>query len=580
MKDLKYSEILARNQELGTSLPEDGGYEICVISNVIVNQIKEILEYYLRVEGISATVKIGDYDNVVQDSIKYKDSNLVIIFWELCNLVDGLQHKSEIMSDDEIEGLETKTISELNLVFENLKSTSLVLCNRFSPLCFRSGNIGSTKLEMLSGRLNEYLERRNDKNLRVIDIDKIMAITGVQNSIDLRYFYSSKSIYSVDYYKAYAKYILPYIMAINGKSKKALIFDCDNTLWKGVVGEDGMTGIDMSPTSNAGVIFSEVQKIALSLNQEGVILGVCSKNNLSDVEKVFYEHPDMLIRNEALTIKKINWKDKVSNLKEISQELNVGLDSIVYVDDSSFEVNLIRQQLPEIMVVQVPKKTHEYPEMINSLKGLFYTLSKTKEDYNKVQLYAEQTQRVKKINEYANIEDYLSTLSLIMTIYVDEITLASRLAQLCQKTNQFNLTTKRHSEGNILEFIEDDSVYVMAIKVSDNFGDSGITGLCIFNINRVSGEAEIDTLLMSCRVIGRNIEFALMDSVMNKIKLEGATIVKATYSMTLKNEQVKDFYERCSFNKVSSNEEKFEYLIEVDKYKPRNLDYIEVKHGK
>ena len=576
---MKYSEILKENKDLAHIL-NDGEYNIRILSNITISQINEILEFTLRSSYIPARVETGDYDNIIQDSQKYSTSNVVIIFWELCNIIDGFHYKSELLDDKQLELVINKTKSEIDFVLLNLKKTSLVLVNTFTSLLFSNSNIRGNHLDDLAKQLNRYLNEKTPPNVRLVDIEKVIASVGVSISFDLRYFFSSKALYTVDFYKGYAEFVKPFIMSANGKAKKALIFDCDNTLWKGILGEDGFDNIEMSSKTKDGAIFAEIQSIALTLNKQGILIGLCSKNNPIDVDEVIESHMDMQLRDEHITINKSNWSDKVYNLKKIAQELNIGLDSMVFVDDSSFEVNLIRDQLPEVTVLQVPKRLYEYPNMLREKCGLFYNLSLTAEDKKKKDMYKQQVEREIVKEKFKNIEDYLVSLGLKVTIYQDDDRIIPRLSQLSQKTNQFNLTTKRYTEGNIKSFIERDLSKVISFSVSDKFGDSGITGLCIIKFNYETRSAIIDTFLMSCRIIGRNIEYLIIDYVIQIIKKEEVSIVKASYMQTPKNEQVKNFYEKCLFQLTESSDSIKEYLLDINKYKPFQLDYIEVINEK
>jgi FkbH-like protein len=579
MRDLKYSEILKLNKELGGCLTTDT-YNIVVLSNIIVNQLKEICEYSLRIANINAGVKIGDYDNIVQDSLKYKDSNLVIIFWELCNIIDGLQYKIHLFDDQQIDAIVEKTKSEIDLVFKNLQNTSLVLFNKFSSIHFSGSSINETKLEKLSAQLNQYLADNVQANVKLINLGKVIANVGVNPSLDLRYYYSSKALYTIDFFKAYAEHIKPYIISANGKSKKAIIFDCDDTLWKGVLGEEGFDGIEMASSTRDGAIFSEIQSIVLALNKQGILIGLCSKNNPADVDEVIKSHPDMQLRDEHITIKKVNWSDKVTNLREIAGGLNIGLDSLVFVDDSSFEVNFIKEQIPEITVLQVPDRLHDYPKMLRENSGLFYNLSYTKEDDQKIEMYKQQVQREIVKKKFSDVEGYLSSMGLKLTIFEDNKSIIPRMSQMSQKTNQFNLTTRRYTEGDIKSFIANNDAKAFAFSVSDKFGDSGVTGLCIINIDGNNKIVDIDTLLMSCRVIGRNIEYAFMDYLIEHIKDREINMVRAKYIQTQKNEQVKDFFDRCSFSLDGSTENEKKYVLNIRNYKSKQIHYIEVIDGR
>ena len=579
MKDIKYSQILKLNKEIGANL-KSNPYNIIILSNITVHQIKEILEYSMRSEGINASVEIGDYDNIVQDSLKYQDSNIAIIFWELSNIVDGFQYRIELLNDDQLDEIFEKTKSEIDLVLKNLEKTPLILINKFTSLHFSNFNIRENNLDIMARQLNKYLVEKITANVRLIDLEKVIANVGVENSLDLRYFYSSKALYTVTFFKEYAKYIKPLIMFANGKTKKALIFDCDNTLWKGILGEDGFDEIEMSQRTKDGAIFSEIQTIAKNLCNQGVLIGLCSKNNPGDIKKVIKTHPDMQLREEQIVINKSNWNDKVSNLKEIANELNIGLDTLVFVDDSSFEVNLIKEFLPMVLVLQVPERFYEYPKMLRENIDLFYNFSLTDEDIDKIEMYKKQIKRVNSRNKFADIEDYLASLKMKMPIYLDDESTIPRLSQMSLKTNQFNLTTKRYTEGDIKKFIDGPNSNVYGLSVVDKFGDSGVTGLCIINIDYQTKTANIDTLLMSCRIIGRNVEYAFIDNIIDMMRERKVKVVTAKYIKTQKNEQVKEFYEKCSFILTESCDSCREYTLDINNYIPKKLKYIDSFYAK
>lgn len=568
MKDLKYSDLIKKNKDLEHFTHSQ--YTIAILSNIMVHQTKEICEYFLRTEGINATVSLGDYDNIVQDTMKFSSSNAIIIFWEIYNFTDGLQYKIDLLSDKEIDQLLEKIKHEINLVFQNLKNTPIVLMNKFSSLIFNQYSLEQQKLEKLTKILNEYIEHNLPKNFKLIDIDKVISKVSIKKAVDLRYYYSSKTLYSIEFYKEYFNYIKPIFVFLNGKVKKALIFDCDNTLWKGILGEDGFANIKM---------FKEVQHLAVALAKKGVIIGLCSKNNPEDVDEVLKNHKEMILKDDNIVIKMVNWENKASNLKTIAKELNIGLDSIVFIDDSNFEVNLIKEELPIVKVLQVPSREYEYSIMLREISNLFYNPSQTKEDLEKIQMYKAQIQRSQEEQEIGNIEDYLQSLELQITTYTDydEENHIARLSQMTQKTNQFNVTTKRYTEQDIKNFTEDANKIVLAIGVNDKFGDNGIVGLAILKIKDTN--AIIDTLLMSCRVLGRNIEYRFMDIIINILKSRNIISIYGEYYKTLKNEQVANLYDRYGFNVLEKNSATHQYLIKLKDYKYKKLNYIGVKNG-
>jgi len=575
---MKYTEILKKNRRLGNELTSNI-YKVTILSNIVVNQSKEILEYFLRNSDINAIIEFGNYDNILQDSSNYKNSDVVIIFWEICNIFDGFQSIVESLNSTGLDEIAERTKSEIDFVLGSLENSSLVLMNKFSALHFNSLDLEKGNLQKLSNQLNEHLEKVIKANTKLVELEKVIANLGISRSIDLRYFHLSKALYTTEFFQEYSKYILPYLSASNGKAKKAIIFDCDNTLWKGVLGEDGFKNIEMSSKTKDGSIFAEVQALAKTLGNQGVLIGLCTKNNPEDIQEVINSHPDMQLKEKFITIIKSNWSDKVSNLKQIANELNIGLDSLVFVDDSDFEVNLVRYRIPEISSFQVPKKLYNYPKMIRNMFGLFYNLSSSIEDKNKRVMYKQQEKRYAAKEKFTKIEDYLESLELKITIFRNEKSVIPRLSQMCQKTNQFNLTTKRYTEGDIKKYMNNYEAKIYGFSVEDKYGDSGITGLCIILSTDKKEVVTIDTFLMSCRVIGRNIEYAFMDYIINEMKTLKKTIINARYTETPKNRQVETFYDNLNFCLTKQDRTDKYYSLKIDEYIPQQIRYVEIKNG-
>ena len=563
---MKYSEIIKLNNELegGINTPE---YRVAILSNIMVHQAKDICEYLLRTESLNAKVILGEYDNIAQDSKKYNDANAIIFFWEACNFVDGLHYKIDSFSEKEFNNIISKVKFEIDIVLSSLKNTPIVVINKFSSLVFDQFNLSVGSLNKLTSILNKYLESAIGDNFIIFDVDSVVSRLSIKSATELRYYYSSKTLYSIEFYKEYFESIRPIFLAATGKTRKALIFDCDNTLWKGVLGEDGFDGIE---------IFQEVQYLALQLSKKGVIIGLCSKNNPEDVNHVLENHPDMVLRDKDIVIKRVNWNDKVSNLKSIAKELNIGIDSIVFVDDSSFEVELVKKELPEVKVFQAPLKEYEYGLMMRRIADLFYKPFNTEEDGVKTQMYKDQVRRTNEKTKATNIEDYLMSLEILITVYVDNLSHVSRISQLTQKTNQFNLTTKRYSESEIKNFILNNDKIVISIGVDDKYGSSGLTGLAILCKNT----SIIDTLLLSCRVLGRNIEYKFIDVIVGIAKRNKLNELSAAYIKTNKNQQVVDFYEKCGFIKLNESDGDSQYSLQVDSYNNQDIQYIGVKDGR
>ena len=318
--------------------------------------------------------------------------------------------------------------------------------------------------------------------------------------------------------------------------KKALIFDCDNTLWYGVLGEE-----EIIPDE-------AIQRDIIFFAEHGIIIGLCSKNNEEDVIAALKYQP---LTEDYISVKRINWKDKASNLKEIVQELNIGMDAVVFIDDSEFERNLIQTQLPEIMVIE--------PRDLMKTIAFNFDLSG---DISKTQQYRENHQRLKYQEQFTDIGAYLDSLDMVLSIKFNDILHIPRIAELTQKTNQFNLTTERYTEQSLRY---QDMVY--SISVKDKFGDNGITGVCIVNRWDVPHYAILSVFLLSCRILGRTIEHAFLDYVMKDLKRHGFTQVYGEYIPSAKNQQVASFYPDMGFERCSGDIDEFIYYINTSNYK-------------
>jgi len=574
---MKYSEILEANRKLGNSLTESA-YPISVLSNVVVSPLKEVLEYNLRSEGINARVTLGSYDNILQDSAGLPDSNALIVFWELAAIVDGAHYRVNLMNQDELLALESRVRRELDLFFANASKARLVIFNRFSALVFTHHEIRPSKLTLLADNLNRHLADTVPSNTILVDLNRLLAQVSIGRAVDFRFFYSSKLLYSLDFFKAYAGFVTPCICSAQGKAKKVLIFDCDNTLWKGVLGEDGPNGLEMSPATPDGSIFREVQAIALDLARQGVVLGLCTRNNLGDIEELLQSHPDMAVRPSDLATIRANWDDKASNLRALSEELNLALESFVFVDDSPFELDYVRRCLPEVTCVQVPELLHEYPALVRGLSALFFNLSLSSEDSRRAEQYRQERLRQGDRARFSNLTEYLRSLGIKLHVEIDNEALIPRVAQLSQKTNQFNLTTRRYTEPEIEALVRGQNSTVFALHAADRYGEYGVTGLAIVTYQEPA-VARIDLFLLSCRIIGRSIEYGFFDALIEPLLRRGILELKASYSQTPRNGPVSGFWEGLGFELTEEHGDTKSYRLELQRYNPRKLDYLEVSFG-
>ena len=347
--------------------------------------------------------------------------------------------------------------------------------------------------------------------------------------------------------REYLRFVLP----LMGKTCKALAVDLDNTLWGGVIGEDGMTGIKLS-AEYPGAAFLNVQRAILDLYQRGVILAACSKNNLADAMEAIETHPHMLLRPHHFAALRINWQDKAQNLREIARELNIGIDAVAFLDDNPVERNRVRGEVPEVQVLELPADPMGYAQALREWP-VFERLTLSAEDRERGRMYAENRQRAELEQTAGSLEDFYRGLQMEAEMgQVTPDTLA-RTAQLTQKTNQFNLTTRRYSEQEVEAMRRDPAYRVVTLKVRDRFGDNGLVGVAI---TKTEGQTcEIDTFLLSCRVIGRTIETAILSHLAEQARQQGATVLQGWFLPTKKNAPARDFYAQHDFQPVQERED-------------------------
>lgn len=381
-----------------------------------------------------------------------------------------------------------------------------------------------------------------------LDLDELIRRCGRTEFFDLRFWYSSRFPFSASGATLFSEAISTFAVTQQSVKAKVIVLDADNTLWGGIVGEDGLQGIDLGP-DYPGNIFLDFQRRILGYRQRGFLLALCSKNNPDDVEQVFDQHPHQVLKNEHFVAQRVNWLPKSENIRSIAQELNLGLDSFIFVDDSAHECAEVKLNLNQVEVVKVPSRVVEIPTCLDKLARL-EVLYITAEDNLKTKMYAQERERLNLKESFASgasgVEQYLRSLNMKMSVGLNDLTRVKRLAQLTQKTNQYNLTTRRYQENELEKLIMDKLCLVFHFSLSDNFGDSGVVGLAIVHLleNR---RARLGTFLMSCRVIGRKAETAFLQSIVDILKAEKIEKLYAEYIPTAKNSPVKDFLKNSGF---------------------------------
>jgi len=391
--------------------------------------------------------------------------------------------------------------------------------------------------------------RRDCPATSFVDLDEVQAQLGRQAFFDRRYWYSARYPFSAAAACEFARRIAVVGALLKQPRAKVLVLDADNTLWGGIVGEDGIDGIQLGP-DYPGNAYADFQRRVLDFQQRGIVLAMCSKNNPADVDQVLREHPHQVLRDEHFAARRVNWLPKPDNLRSLAEELNLGLDAFIFVDDSDHECAAVRHALPQVQVVQVPRRAVDVPACLDRVARL-EVLSLTAEDRAKTAMYAQERQRRELLESAVQAGgsaagDHLARLQMKMRVGVDPLPHLARLAQLTRKTNQFNLTTRRYDEQQMRGFIAGSDSLVLDFSLADVFGDSGIVGLAIWRLTGAQ-RAELDTFLMSCRVIGRQAESAFLAAGLRLLAGRGITELVADYLPTAKNELVREFLPQHGF---------------------------------
>tara|TARA_B110001469_G_C9635617_1_gene318675 strand:- start:395 stop:1990 length:1596 start_codon:yes stop_codon:yes gene_type:complete len=488
-------------------------------------------------------------------SISSPKGSFPLLIW--CYFLTPSFDEKEILQ--EIEDIRTK----IQIATANNKAGNFLLFTldgRYLPSWQLSSNAVSESISVFNKSI--YDLSNNSSTIKIVKINELFNQYKLTDIIDKKYYYLSKIIINPLLNKSFHYWFDSILKSINGVRKKCLVLDLDNTMWGGILGEDGVNGIKLGNTY-PGSCFVDFQKQLKEAKKNGVLLAISSKNNENDVWEAFENHPDMILKKDDFVSFRINWNNKAGNIREIATELNIGIDSIVFIDDNPFERSLVGEIEPEVILPDFPDKPYKITDFFQRVYNKYFLLYKlTGEDTVKTEQYKTNSLRLKESKQFVSINDYLMSLNTIIKIDKANTFNIPRIAQLTQKTNQFNLTTKRYSESEIIEINSLDNL-IFCASVSDKFGDNGITAAGIILIK--DNIAEIESYMLSCRILGREAEFAIIKSVLNYLFITGITRVKSYYIPSLKNSQTEKFYDLLGFTSKTLPSKSKEYSINITK---------------
>ena len=573
LKDIKIS--LKENKK---NLKTKSKIRIAILGGSTTDLIKNTISEYLSINNIEGIFFQSEYNQFYFEGIN-PSKKLISFRPQVIYIHSTTANIDEFPSvganSHQVEKLINKTFSKYKSIWNSLtkKFRCIIIQNNFEYIPFSSlGNLESSKVY---GKINfltklnlKFFEQSNVmKNLVINDINLLSAKLGIDKWYDDSFYFNYKYVLSHEAIPLLSHSILKIIMSIVGKSKKCLIVDFDNTIWGGIVGEVGSNSIEIGNNSPLGEIFLRFQKYIRDLTSKGVILAGCTKNDYKNAISGLRNKFNIL-KEEDFSVIKANWNNKVENIIAISKQLNIGLDSIVFIDDSKFERELVRNQLPMVEVPNIGEDPEKYIFHIDRAK-YFENVNLSKEDFARSSYYKTNAKRENEKAKFRSYESYLSSLKMKTELKKFKKEDINRITQLINKTNQFNLTVKRFTREEVISISKNSNFLTIAGNLKDKFGDNGLVTVLIGKIEKQ--RIDIILWLMSCRVFNRNLEFALFDYFVNLCRNKGIASINGYYNKEKKNFIVKDFYKTLGFKKIKGkkNKDKWEFKVEK-KYAKKN----------
>lgn len=419
--------------------------------------------------------------------------------------------------------------------------------------------------------LHELAAKRGDY---VLDIAGLAEMVGTQNWHDQIQWNLYKLPFAQTMVPIYVEHIGRLLGAIRGTARKCLVLDLDNTIWGGVIGDDGMEGIVLGQGSGMGEAFVEIQRTALALRERGIVLAVCSKNTDEIAREPFRNHPEMLLKEDHIAVFQANWTDKATNFEAIAQTLNIGLDALVFLDDNAVERKQVRDALPMVAIPELPPDPSLYARTLMNA-GYFEAVSFSDEDRNRASYYQANAQRAALSSTARNLDEFLISLEMKIEFNPFDPVSLNRITQLINKTNQFNLTTRRYTQSEVESVMQSADILHFQIRLVDRFGDNGIIGIVIAPCK--DSVCDIDTWLMSCRVLGRRVEEAIVEELVRCVRSRGIKTLVGRYIPTAKNALVRDHYQKLGFKRANENDDDQVWTLEITDYEQKELPFKVLK---
>ena len=554
----KLAKLIGQARAESRSLAPLVPFRLAVLSNSTVDLVVPALVASAIRHGIALEVVQPSYDQVAQEALtpdsKVNSSkpDAVLFALDYRALPLKLSLGDAEAASASIQGI----LGYLQALRQGIKSNSGALCifQTFAPPAeplFGSLDCGlSGTMRSMLGEINRelvaYVLGSGDV---LLDVAGLAETVGLANWHDPQLWNLAKFSFSDEFIPLYADHVARTVAAIRGKSRKALILDLDNTVWGGVIGDDGLDGIKVAQGDARGEAHLAVQRLALDLRQRGIVLAVSSKNTDEVAREPFEKHPEMLLKLEHIAVFQANWNDKATNIQAIAEELSLGLDAMVFLDDNPVERGLVRKLLPQVAVPELPEEPAYYARTL-AAGGYFEAVSFASEDLRRAGFYQDNARRASLQKQVGGVDAYLASLDMTITFQPFDATGRARIVQLINKSNQFNLTTRRYTDPEVTEAENDQAVFTLQVRLADVFGDNGMISVVICRSGEI-GVWEIDTWLMSCRVLGRKVEHMVLREILEHARVAGIQKLVGVYRPTDRNKLVVDHYAKLGFAKVT-----------------------------
>ncbi len=552
--------------------------KIAILGGSTTAELVNILELFLLRNGIEASFYQSEYNRFAEellfDNQQLQDFAPDLIYLHTTTI--NLQNLPTVQSSlEEIKEMQQDEIDRFQEIWQKAMESynCPIIQNNFEYPSYRV--FGNSDRTIAQGKIN-YIDQINRSfteaaqkidGLYINDINYLSSKIGLDRWFDPQYWYSYKYAVSFDAIPYLAQSIAAISASIYGKSKKCLILDLDNTLWGGVIGDDGLTDIKLGPDFPMGEAYLDLQKYVASLKDRGIALAICSKNEYENAIDGL-THPHSALAPEDFVTIKANWNPKHQNVVEIAQELNIGLDSLVFLDDNPSERELVKSQLPEVAVPDIGKDITHYPSFLEE-NYFFESTTFTQEDLKKTSSLKDNLKRVQSKSQFKNYGEFLDSLEMKATISNFQEQYLERITQLINKTNQFNLTTKRLTATEVQKINYNQQDYLaLCGRLEDKFGDNGLIAISIGKIEQT--DLYMDIWLMSCRVIKRDMEKAMMDQLVEQAKKKGIKTIWGKWVASKKNKMVENLYQDLGFSYQSGDQKQANWKLEIDSYHKLN----------